>query len=113
MRFGILRLVVLEEVKAKMWGLRQFRLSLKWLVLLLSFVALVLITAAPISHHADGAGADPECLLCKVGHQPLQSDTAWLPCKLPSPSRAATLPDVPSDETASSVKLAPSRAPPA
>ena len=97
-----------------MWDFRQFRLSPRWLVLLLGFAALVLITVASIPHHTNDAGGDhPECLLCKVGHQPLQLDTAWLPCELPSTSRSGTLPNIPSDENGGSVELNPSRAPPA
>lgn len=50
--------------------LKQFRLSPRWLVLLVGFAALAVSTVALLPHD-DGVGDDVDCLVCKAGHQPL------------------------------------------
>ena len=50
--------------------LAKFRLSPRWLVLLVGFAALAATTAAFVPHD-EGIGEDLDCLVCKAGNQPL------------------------------------------
>ena len=53
-----------------MTPLKQFRLSPRWLVLLVG-LAVFAVTTASLMPHQDSIGEDIDCLVCKAGHQPL------------------------------------------
>ena len=69
--------------------LAQFRLSPRWLVLLVGFAALA-VTTASLMPHDEGNSDDIDCLVCKAGHQPLTELSAELvaepPLALTSPT---------------------------
>ena len=50
--------------------LKQFRLSPRWLVLLVGVAAFAVTTAALVPHD-EGISEHFDCLVCKAGHQPL------------------------------------------
>lgn len=50
--------------------LARFRLSPRWLVLLVGLAAVAVTTVALLPHD-DGNGEDFDCLVCKAGHEPL------------------------------------------
>jgi hypothetical protein len=62
--------------------LKRFRLSPRWLVLLVGFAALA-VTSAALMPHDDGNSEDFDCLVCKVGHQPLTELSAVLVAEPP------------------------------
>ena len=69
--------------------LAQFRLSPRWLVLLVGFAVLA-VTTASLMPHDEGKSEEIDCLVCKAGHQPRTELSAELvaepPLALTSPS---------------------------
>lgn len=57
--------------------LEQFRLSPRWLVLLVAFAALGVTTIALLPHD-DSKNGDFDCLVCKAGQKPITELSANL-----------------------------------
>ncbi len=86
--------------------LAQFRLSPRWLVLLVGFATLAVATAS-LMPHDEGKGEDIDCLVCKAGQKPLAELSAELVAELPlaltspTPSRRVLYPWSPVIESGS------------
>lgn len=62
--------------------LEHFRLSPRWLILLVAVAALAVTTVALVPHD-EGNSDDIHCLVCKAGHQPLTELSAELVAEPP------------------------------
>lgn len=69
--------------------LAQFRLSPRWLVLLVGFTALLVTTAALVPHD-DVSSDDRDCVVCKAGSQPLTELSVELIAEPPVPLVTST-----------------------